>query len=91
MSSTQLIYDFSNSDLVLMVGGQIMFIIVVIMVLWFGTEPLTFIYQTEVRDMITKGMNSSNTSAATSGATTSAATTSAAATSGAATGAAAKK
>jgi len=90
MSSTQLIYDFSNSDLVLMVGGQIMFIIVVIMVLWFGTEPLTFIYQTEVRDMITKGMNSSNTSAATSPATSGAAT-SAAATSGAATGAAAKK
>jgi hypothetical protein len=90
MSSTQLIYDFSNSDLVLMVGGQIMFIIVVIMVLWFGTEPLTFIYQTEVRDMITKGMNSSNTSAATSPATSGAAT-SGAATSAATTSAAAKK
>ena len=90
MSSTQLIYDFSNSDLVLMVGGQIMFIIVVIMVLWFVTEPLTFIYQTEVRDMITKGMNSSNTSAATSPATSGAAT-SGAATSAATTSAAAKK
>lgn len=84
MSSTQLIYDFSNSDLVLMVGGQIMFIIVVIMVLWFGTEPLTFIYQTEVRDMITKGMNSSNTSAATTSAATSGSVTSAATTSAAA-------
>jgi hypothetical protein len=35
-------YNFSNSNLVLKIGGQILFIVLIIMVLTFGVSPQTF-------------------------------------------------
>ena len=46
-------YDFSKSDLLLMVGGQIMLLALVIMVVWFGVGPLQFAYADQVRIMLT--------------------------------------
>jgi hypothetical protein len=48
------LYDFSKSDLTLMVGSQIMLLVLVIMVLYFGVEPIEFAYQEQVRSMIHK-------------------------------------
>lgn len=45
-------YDFSKSDLLLMVGGQIMLLILVIMVIWFGVGPLQFAYAEQMRNML---------------------------------------
>ncbi len=45
-------YDFSKSDLLLMVGGQIMLLILVIMVVWFGVGPLQFAYADQMRNML---------------------------------------
>jgi hypothetical protein len=35
-------YDFSKSNLILMVGGQILLIVLALMVVFFGTTPLSF-------------------------------------------------
>ena len=35
-------YDFSNSNLVLKIGGQILFIVLIIMILTFGVSPQSF-------------------------------------------------
>ena len=35
-------YDFSKSNLVLMVGGQILILAFLLMVVFFGTAPLSF-------------------------------------------------
>jgi hypothetical protein len=45
-------YDFSKSDLLLMVGGQIMLLAVVIMVVWFGVGPIQFAYVDQMRNML---------------------------------------
>ena len=45
-------YDFSKSDLLLMVGGQIMLLALVIMVIWFGVGPLQFAYSDQMRNML---------------------------------------
>ena len=45
-------YDFSKSDLLLMVGGQIMLLVLVIMVVWFGVGPLQFAYADQMRNML---------------------------------------
>jgi hypothetical protein len=45
-------YDFSKSDLSLMVGGQIMLLVMVILVLCFGVEPLHFAYKEQVQNII---------------------------------------
>jgi hypothetical protein len=45
-------YDFSKSDLLLMVGGQIMLLALVIMVIWFGVGPLQFAYADQMRNML---------------------------------------
>ena len=34
-------YDFSKSDFILMIGGQIIFFILLILVVYFGMDPLT--------------------------------------------------
>jgi hypothetical protein len=39
-SSSQ--YDFSKSNLVLMIGGQVLLLALLLMVVMFGTAPLTF-------------------------------------------------
>jgi hypothetical protein len=45
-------YDFSKSNLLLMVGGQIMLLALVIMVIWFGVGPLQFAYSDQMRNML---------------------------------------
>ena len=45
-------YDFSKSNLLLMVGGQIMLLALVIMVIWFGVGPLQFAYAEQMRNML---------------------------------------
>jgi hypothetical protein len=45
-------YDFSKSNLLLMVGGQIMLLVLVIMVVWFGVGPLQFAYADQMRNML---------------------------------------
>lgn len=39
-SSSQ--YDFSKSNLVLMIGGQVLLLALLLIVVMFGTAPLTF-------------------------------------------------
>ncbi len=39
---TQQIFDFSKSNLILMVGGQILMIVFLLMIVFFGTAPLSF-------------------------------------------------
>jgi hypothetical protein len=39
---SQSTYDFSKSNLVLMVGGQILLIVLALMIVFFGTAPLSF-------------------------------------------------
>jgi hypothetical protein len=46
------VYDFSKSNLLLMVGGQIMLLVLVIMVVWFGVGPLQFAYADQMRNML---------------------------------------
>jgi hypothetical protein len=50
-------YDFSKSDLFMMVGGQIALLVLVILVVWFGVGPLQFAYANEVEKML-NGINS---------------------------------
>lgn len=38
----QQVFDFTNSNLVLMIGGQILILIFALMVVFFGTAPLSF-------------------------------------------------
>ncbi len=54
---TQQIFDFTTSNLILMVGGQILILALLLMVVFFGTAPLTFPAQA-VRNMIAKGNTS---------------------------------
>jgi len=35
-------YDFSKSNLILMIGGQLLFLALLIMILFFGPPPTTF-------------------------------------------------
>jgi hypothetical protein len=41
-SSSSSQYDFSKSNLVLMIGGQVLLLALLLMVVMFGTAPLTF-------------------------------------------------
>ena len=46
-------YDFSKSDFILMIGGQIIFFVLLILVVYFGMEPIsTFPYANEVRTQV---------------------------------------
>jgi hypothetical protein len=56
-------YDFSKSDLFMMVGGQIALLVLVILVVWFGVGPLQFAYANEVEKML-NGINSAPKSVA---------------------------
>jgi hypothetical protein len=55
---TQQIFDFSKSNLVLMVGGQILFIVFLLMIVFFGTAPLSFPADA-VRNMISRNNSKS--------------------------------
>lgn len=39
---TQSVYDFSKSNMILTIGGQILLLVVALMVVFFGTSPLKF-------------------------------------------------
>lgn len=58
-------YDFSKSNLALMVGGQLVMIVIAIMVVLFGVRPIQFEYAEQMRNMLsttsTTAINSSNT------------------------------
>jgi hypothetical protein len=54
---TQQVFDFSKSNLVLMVGGQILILVFLLMIVFFGTEPLSF-PANAVRNMVAKTNNS---------------------------------
>jgi hypothetical protein len=41
-TDTQQVFDFSKSNLVLMVGGQILLLVFGLMIVFFGTAPLSF-------------------------------------------------
>ena len=47
------LYDFSKSNLILMVGGQILLLVLLLMIVFFGTAPTSF-PANAVREMISK-------------------------------------
>ena len=51
-------WDFSYSDMILMIGGQILFVILLIMVLYFGVPLTSFSYAENVKKAIqSSGLN----------------------------------
>lgn len=50
---TQQVFDFSKSNLILMVGGQILILVFALMIVFFGTAPLSF-PANAVRNMVSK-------------------------------------
>ena len=52
-STTTSQYDFSKSNLVLMIGGQVLLLALLLMIVMFGTAPLTFPAQA-VRNALSK-------------------------------------
>jgi hypothetical protein len=46
-------YNFEKSNFILMIGGQILLLVLVLMVVFFGSAPLTFPAQA-VRNMLSK-------------------------------------
>jgi hypothetical protein len=52
---TQQIFDFSKSNLVLMVGGQILILVILLMIVFFGVEPLKF-PSDAVKNMISRNI-----------------------------------
>jgi hypothetical protein len=67
-------YDFSKSNLLLMVGGQIMLLVLAIMVTWFGVGPLQFAYADQMRNMLSASSMTSSASPSTASANTPSAT-----------------
>jgi hypothetical protein len=55
---TQQVFDFTKSNLILMVGGQILLLVLALMVVFFGTAPLSF-PANAMRNMLNK-TNSGN-------------------------------
>jgi hypothetical protein len=53
MDSNRQIFDFSKSNLILMVGGQILLLVFLLMIVFFGTAPLSF-PSDAVRNMLSK-------------------------------------
>ena len=53
MSSETTQYDFSKSNLILMVGGQILLLVLLLMIVFFGTAPTSFPAEA-VKEMINK-------------------------------------
>ena len=52
---TQQAYDFTKSNLVLMIGGQILVLAILLMVVFFGTAPLSFPADA-VRNMLSRNI-----------------------------------
>ena len=53
MSDDSSQYDFSKSNFILMIGGQILLLVLVLMIVSFGTAPISFPAQA-VRNMLSK-------------------------------------
>jgi len=54
-------YDFSTSDFILMIGGQIIFFILLILVVYFGMDPLlSFPNSDRVRAQVQSFLAASN-------------------------------
>jgi hypothetical protein len=54
MTSTEdSVFNFSKSNLILKVGGQILLLILMFMILFFGVEPITF-PANQVRNMVAR-------------------------------------
>jgi hypothetical protein len=49
-------YNFSKSNLVLMIGGQVLLLAILLMIVMFGTAPLTFPAQA-VRNALSRTAN----------------------------------
>jgi len=45
-------YDFSRSDFILSVGGQLLFLILIVLVVSFGTDPITSFPANAVRNAV---------------------------------------
>jgi hypothetical protein len=56
---TQQTFDFTKSNLILIVGGQILVLVLLLMIVFFGTEPLSFPADA-VRNMLSKKANSAS-------------------------------
>lgn len=46
-------YDFTKSNFILMIGGQILFIVIGLMIIFFGSPPISFNHDA-VTEMIKK-------------------------------------
>ena len=46
------IYDFTKSDLLMMVGGQLALLFLIILVVYFGVAPIQFAYADQMRNML---------------------------------------
>ena len=53
-ASSESSHDFSKSNLILMVGGQILILVFLLMIVFFGTAPLSF-PANAVREMVSRG------------------------------------
>ena len=58
MSDDSSQYDFSKSNFILMIGGQILLLVLVLMIVSFGTGPLSFPAEA-VRNMMSKQIKTS--------------------------------
>jgi uncharacterized protein YjeT (DUF2065 family) len=56
---TQQVFDFSKSNLILMVGGQILILALALVVVFFGTAPLSF-PANAVKNMLSKANSVNN-------------------------------
>ena len=57
---TQQVFDFSKSNMILMIGGQILMLAILLIIVMFGTAPLTFPAQA-MRNTLSKLNSSVNT------------------------------
>ena len=64
MTYSDSVYNYSKSDLLLMVGGQIAFLLIAILVLLFGVRPIQFEYAKEMRNMLSTSASNAQASSA---------------------------
>jgi hypothetical protein len=54
-NTQQQVFDFSKSNLILMIGGQILLLVLALMVVFFGTPPTSFPAKS-VKNMLNRKM-----------------------------------
>jgi hypothetical protein len=67
MDNSQL-YDYTTSNLILMIGGQLLALIIIVLITIFGVEPLSF-PANQVRNYFKTTSSSSNSSSSSSNST----------------------